>query len=524
VATETANSNEHKLIAGSVLVANPEKREGNHMSFSKTDWRYAVAFLGITLIIDHAFNLGRIFAIVMILIWALTGLSRRSYGRPYLVLWQDCQSLWIRHKKKGKLYQSQATDPSLNGSRPKHQPKPPIPLQLTELGEGGIGLVYNTKRKEDSLVIVGRGSDFATLEPIQQRQKLNQLVEVAKRVASAYDEYAIGRSLVYTKRPENIPWREHAIATHYHPDVVVPEALLKREEEWTEADRLDMFLYQINQQALDICQSYGREVTMAAVWTIKRRWLPTDVVRGKRDLAEDESNRAPITQIAEIASNGLEYCRVADPKVLDKEGLKAYVRGALDVAHIEDFYRWQARLPGDPLVSVLPAHWPEKQIDVGRTWCRTDDTYHTVLPVLRSPPRVAPNYFAQLFAAQVANMSIAQVGDTIKYGREYQAMKRWIPIYHKTRIGMAGIDYNDPKARKKTSSMEQRLEDIFESGFTEAYNVLIGVHHTSLKGLEEAVSAIRLEATVLGISLGRVTGESRQLPALISATTGIPMQ
>ena len=208
---------------------------------------------------------------------------------------------------------------------------------------------------------------------------------------------------------------------------------------------------------------------------------------------------------------------VSNVSTLDFPGAHAFVQGAWNIAHADEYYR-RLEDPANYDFSDFPG--PEHEILAFSDHCITDDTLHSVIKLTQCPAFALPNFFRQLHATNVRWPAVTLVGDAVGSGMEYTLLDRLIPL----KAGLdesLGIIHKGPRGRDRDEGMVSRQEEIYRSRIKMTYTVLIGISQVNRRDFEDDVSEATNLARSLGLGPRRIKGASRQVNAMISATTGI---
>jgi len=484
----------------------PEKTSMNFLSFDRSDGKLAVVMA--TLMITAEPYYGKLATLVVVGLW-LGLMWRREDGRNYWLFAGWCANLWITRVEKNVIWTAKKKRWSDIFRR-----SPPINLKLGELGD--LGLVHVVSRKTDSIIILGEGSDSSaqSLEALHAYNLAN--ADTIKRVA-AVPGYGVGTSFVFRRRLANLSRVATGYSENLDPEVAIPRALTIPADQHTAYDRRKMGLRLITQELTDMVETYSGEVRMAAVLTIRREGLLAGLKKGG-SLATDEINRLPIAKVARTAIDGFSANGVAEVRALDFAGVHAYIHGALDVANAGSYYSRQ----DDPTDNVYDSGFPgpEHEILAFKDHCITDDTWHSVIKLTRCPAASLPNYFHQLHATNVRWPAVTLVGDAVGSGFEYTLLDRIIPLKESLDESL-GVVHKGPRGRERDEGLVTRQDEIYRSRIKMTYSILVGISQTSLRSLEDDVSEAINLARSLGLGPRRIKGPSKQVSAILTASTGV---
>lgn len=449
------------------------------------------------------------------LVLTLGALERADEGRLYYVALQGIKTLWIRFWRKGVLWSSPESENSDMASHRRtnrrtlsRSDEGPIPLAVHAIGD--IGLVHNRRKKMDSIILVGDGSDISTLDLTGQANRHSQMVRILKRVATI-PGITLGVSYVFRRRPSdpisNLEWG----VQNLHPSVLLPEGLTKaKEESLTIQEQRDMRLNLNVMERMRMDQQYGSQVTMAVLLSVRRTGGILSAKSGK-SVAEDDIKRLDIVQMAELAVEGLTNSGVKGARVLNPSEVKQYLRGAWDVATLDD-YR-----PSDD--DEDDRHWPQQMIKVSNDHSVFDTTGHEVIRINGMPEAQLPHYMRQLHGLGVKYASYTLVSDTVKSKGEYFLLGQFMGITDNIREALGRERTVDrPHIRSRREALESRQEELFRSVFSQMYAILIVISAESPHELESQVHTALRQAESLGFPGKVIKGECRQQDALWSGS------
>lgn len=507
----------------SLTIPNPEKIEQNFRNWNATDRILNLGFVGIGILSWMMLTDYGAFGVVgTVLLWY--GIMYRSrYGRTYQVFGQWVRTQWIIWALGGVLW---LAEPDLDSSKLRGVLRRAPPHQLIVDRVATIGLVHDSKRRTDSIVVEAAGSNISSLDLAVMFEAQLAIADVIRTVASLQG-VRVGVSWVFRRRPLNQPALQDMYIRNIHPAVWAPEALDKPESDWTAFDRRMMSLRKLTIARIDMVSAVANDVVMAAVFTLQREGALREAEKDQV-ISESAVTRLSIIRAAETAINGLARCGVANLRVLDAAEVHSYLRGAWDVtdshAYNEDMAQMEAEEPGQGVETSL--YWPQERIVVPRKGpskhkvIQVDNTHHAVLQITQIPPKRLPTYFRRLFGINVPYMSVAMVGQAVKGAGEYWFLDKYKPLRDEVESKL-GIIWKGPKARKRDEALELRMEEIFESVYGQDVNILIGLAHVSEQEVEDSVHEAFRVINSSNMRAARIEGESRLMGAVMAANTGI---
>jgi hypothetical protein len=509
----------------------PERLGMNYLSMSGADSTLIVVMqmLGIT------FGIATGKALVWFASLVITGLllCRADNGRIYYIFGQWWVSRWMKRPRRkvprGTVWQAEGKSSWVSQRRP-----PPMPFNTGTIGEHFGFMDFDSA---DVIVIEGTGASFISLDPETQYRENLRLAELKKRISAAATGYSIGISYVFRRRPADVHEFAAKLDRVVHPDVAVPEAFLFPEDQRlnghnvlsTEQRRM-LALHSIMGEELEVAETYTGQTTMAMVVTVQRDSKAIRAFKGKSSLSEEDVKRLTMHKVKELAVDGLRRIGVSNPRALGLEDINLFVRRAHDVANISKYYDLLQKGLVDPYGTQ---HWPQERMVVFDDHCIVDDTYHAVLRIRRGPPKVMVDYFRQLHAIDVPWLTVGLISETVSSTREYRILNRGIAL--KESFDEArGVIRQAPHVRARDQGREKREMELFQSRFGQAYVPLIGVSApcwrmvdgvrvSNFPEFDDHVNDVIKAGHGLGLNIMRVNGAVRQLPALWSVSTGLPM-
>lgn len=478
----------------------PKRVTGRLGGFKSSDWQFAAFGLICTMAANHFF--GRGIAVVLLVLFLIM-LIPGDYGRLYGMAGQQVSIAWLKLRHKGVIWA---------GHRGRRLPQAE-PIGLAVHAVDGLGLLH-TAGNYDAVVIAAYGSNLASLELSGQQSAHAALSDIIRKMASVHEanRYNIGWGWVYRTRPLNVDRMNTEWGSYLHREAFLPSALEKPESHWTPTDKRWLAYGENIQQLLDVTPGYCREVTMAAVCTVPRQGFGPD-------LTEEDIRRLPIVQTARMLSAELAGNGVVDPAPLTPVRMHEYLRGGWDVKNIDDYYEWQLSSSEDEVLAS-DRHHPQEIIEAGDSYVCIDGSYTSVIWIKEFNGTIQPYRLRQLFDIEVPYLSVSLIGSTRSTGLEYAWIDRMAALSNDIdQIG--GVIHKGPKAADRYENMLNRQRKIYESRYSQDFNILVAVHHISREGLEEAVDTALQQIRLANFEGQRVTGNIRQLPFALSAATGV---
>jgi hypothetical protein len=478
----------------------PRRTSGRWGRFSSADWQFAVVCLCMTVFVNHFLGKGAAF---MVLVTGGVLLVPLDYGRAYTLAGQYLRIWWLSMTRKGVVWSS---DEKLRITHPE-----PIGLGVVDLG--GLGLLH-TADNHDAVVVTAEGSGLASLDLSGQFESHLALAEIIRKVAAMHETrgYNVGWGWVYRTRPLNVDRMHSDWLGYLHDEALIPSALKKPESDWTPHDRRWVGYGENLQQLLDTSYKFAREVTMAAVCVVPRQGFD-------KELPETGFQRLPVVQTAKVITTELEGGGLLNPQALSPRQMHAYLRCAWDIKHINDYYEWQLKSTDDEVLASDSLH-PRSGIRAGGDYLEIDGTYTSVIWVKGFEGRMLPYRLRQLSAINVPFLSVAMLGSTRSSGLEYAWLDRATALSEEAE-NFLGIVHHGPKAVDKKERRLSRQRKIYESRYSQDFNILVAVHHLSREELDDAVEEALKSIRLANMTGERVTGNIRQLPFALSAATGV---
>lgn len=508
-------------------VNHPTKLSRRLASFDRADKLY-ILVMSVTALLAFSY-LGRLGAFAVLIPTALT-LDRMANGRVYYVFGQLCYSLvWIGLVQSDMLW---TAEPQGNAIRQFARRSSPLSLDLHIIENPGeedsdYGILHHKAGKTNSIVIFGDGSDHASVSLGTQFSRQQRVADMVKRVASARG-INTGVSYVFRRRPTDVEAVKDWDASNCQHEVLLPEALGKSPEDYTDYDHRMLFLLQGVGECWDMAETQTAQVDMAVVLTVAHEGKLEAAGRGKSLANRREVSRLPIIKLAHTAVAGLEQAKVKNVQIASPQKLEAFLRRSWDVAKVNEFDR-QVSDQGDEPVDLTQTvrHWPsspDSYISVAKDHCVIDGTIHGVVRISGADSYPLPNFFHQMFATDVEWLTISLVGETLDYRGEYRYLTRIIPLKQEARERALGAGDLNPAATEAQKGQEERLEDIYKAKYLQSYLVLVAVSATDMEQFEDDIEEVIRTAESIGLEAQRVQGKVRQVPYLLSATTGVPVK
>ena len=531
-------------------INNPERPSLRFFPLQHADWWFVIFMVGIAAWANHFFGRAGLTTALILTVFLLFPNYDDRYWRVFVSKSVD---LWIRKYHHGKLWRPGI----LSGPAWQFWRKPPE-LQLPKVWYFSTGvkeipemcITQNPADGSFSFVVVGDGSPLASYDLHGQHAGHGRFAELVSRAAATVQGMPFSASYHFRRRPLNTL----EIAGHYHetlhPEVLYPGSINPPAElqhipweQWADQDEAELGpltqwspelreaircarLHRVMVDELLTTYSQpdvGAEPTMAMVCTVKPTGVIHDAARGRR-VQRSMIRRHLLIQLAETILDGLQTCEVRNPRLMTVDEMHDYIRGGWDVASIAEYQLEVATAHGsmDKPLPERDLHWPQKEITVYNKYLSTDGTLHTVLRLTSLPSYLPPFYLRKIFAAPVPWLTVSVPVDTASSMREVTMLDRGINVLDAFKDGSRRVRQTR-KQRKRRESLEDREERIYEARFKSDFTILIATSGLTLEDLEINVEKVKRHLKQMGIGCKEVKGESRQLPALLSATTGINM-
>lgn len=533
------------------------------LSFSSTDWgAFAIfASLGMYLWVNLAFP-GLVIAVLFVgyMMWPL------AWSRRYYAWGEAIYSQWIRIVHQGILWES-GDEYAINASTRRWWRKllsrafsrvAVFALLVDELFD--YGLIHNLLDTTDSLVIRGDGSSIAAEEPQRQYDLQEMLAEELRRIAG-YQKLTATVGFTLRRRPTSQLMFDANQDSHAHPDVVIPEAIVKAHETGKTVDELyaageitrqelrDYRLHVIDvAQARSSFMDEGCSVDMVAVITIKRSSRLAMAARsGGKPLEANELRRERIVQLANSMLDALGRAGVGNPIILNPDQCRDYLRSAWDVNSLPEYYgqrvaaESQSQLPiqhreevsssrsklrfwarPKAVAESVPLYHPQHSIQVNDNICVMDDTGHAVVRLTKLPAKIYPWTMHDLFThSDVRWISRTLASETTTGTREYLGLTWLSKIQDDVMSVVPGLW--GKKTELKRERLDAQTSRIANEGHIEYFNCFVAVANSDPELLELDVEEVLRAVNNIGGRAERVTGRSRLVRATLTANTGIPL-
>lgn len=501
---------------GIPLMRVPGKLSMNYTDLNRVD-KYIILPLGAAGIIAGFAFYGQMGGLAVFVLVALL-MIRLYNGRFIYVAWQDLfQDPWI------KLIQHEIAWQINDKAHRLFKRSPALNLRVSNIG-GWLGVIHNPINNTDVIIVTGSGSDIASQRYRMMWDRNLEVAEAIKKGASL-PGWKIGVSFLYRKRSPD-PYQEMAM----YGEMCMPEVLEaaitddadgapETEQAYTPEQNKAILMRQMIEAAIDT----DGDITQATVWTIQREPKVAQAAKGKKP-ANLNPARLIAMQVARAAADNLDAVGVTDTSVLNYTDIEDYLRRGWDVYNLYDYYH-VPHLPDSDEAALadpdIPRHWPQSKIVRGRAYCQLDGTFHSVLLVTEQPEEVMANTYFQLHSIPVPYITIAAPGQAFKITREAGVLSRLIPITEGV-VEQGGIRLS-PKQEAKLEKQRERERQLHGSGLSLTYNILVDVAASSMEELDDRVAETLRQLRLRGFEAVRIKGRTRQIPAMLSATTGIPM-
>lgn len=521
----------------------PDKLSPNLMNFSTAD-KFAWLPLGLMGVLTALSYGGKFLGLVTtVLMFVL--MYRIPFGRVITIVAEHVAvEPWIR------LVQHEVQWQADRFRRFAFRRSNVLGLHVTNIG-GWLGVVHIEGTKTDAIIDIGSGSDIATKDIRRMHARNMELADAIKKVASQ-NGFRIGTSFLHRRRPAD-PYAEMEM----YQDNCMPAIYAAGTALANEGETVDRPLTPDENKAMLMEQLIGAacegdsDVTQASIWTIEREPAVLQAAKGKRRRKTAALNPARLVamQVAATARDNLTSAGVTDVAILDYSGVEDHLRAGWDVYDLPEYYAEKylaededevddrvdessdalASTEPQPVdtesdesaVSVTERHWPNKIIKRGYRHCQLDNTFHSVLMIVQQPSEVIANTYFALHTIPVPYLSIATPGQAFKITREKFWLSRAIPISEGI---VEGTGYRlNPTQQGRAEERERREREIHGSRLSLSFSILVGVAASSLEELEDRVAETERQLRLRGFEPKRITGRTLQIPAALSATTGIPM-
>jgi hypothetical protein len=496
-------------VSRDVLTSHPKRRAQRYFRLGMRDGIFIGAWV-VALLIAAAFIPQGVRPFVYLVgvilgLIALVNLPRRDERLYYLPVLKF-KDWWLR-RHGGVIWHED-----------QKRSKPVSPFRVVEFGN--VGLIHTPTKNTVSIVFSALGSPTSALSMHEQKIRQDQLADTIRKMAASVKE-PVQVSFIMLARPEDRHELSVALNNRAEPEVLWPSALDKPESERNDFDRRTLFLHKV-QQSLSHVLEVSNDVDMAMVVSVKF----TDAFR--RALRQEtmdtaEFNRQPIVRIMHAALPLLQEMVDGDMQVYDLNAIERYLRKARDVTGLQTFYEEVNRRHAANEQPLLNQHHPQHSIRVGKDHVEIDGTFGATLKIMGFPTENAEPYRAREFYWSTARWHAHTViGETVHGGLEYNFLQAGSGMLGDVK-DLTGVDQTGARADRHRRKTEDRLSEIDQSVYSQSYNVYVAVSAATLEELELETHAEMERLMAMGLSPVRVTGESSQYFAYLSATTGIDL-
>jgi hypothetical protein len=518
----------------------PDSTDLGFFPLTTSDWWVSLAIGAIGVIGWARTNI--LMLIPVMIVWLLL-MARRDSGRVYFLIVAGAKGIWRMRVKKGVVWVPTVVGNGRQTSEPaagegaeadrwrkklRRQPSETtvIPFATTSVPVSGdeeaanIGILHDTREHTDSIVIVAEGSAIAGMSLLDQRQAHRRIAETIKQAVTLQRGYRVGISFIFSRRPFDGFALSAEMDQLLHPDVAVPDGLEVPEDELTPSQRRAL-LVSANMHAVQaIPTQYGCEVWMAVIVTIRREGVLARA-QASRSINPQYAGKLPINKMAQAVMGGLAEGGVNNPRALDRGELHTFVRGAWDLVTLDEYYEQVHQDPTLPDEENFVGHWPSKEMRVTHRYSVTDGTYSAVLRIKGVPGKVWQGFFRELSGGlKVPYFSIAHIGDSVRSDKQVFWMERGVAILD-TVAELMGKDRQTRKSQERDRRANDRLDELFNAGFSQNSIHLITVHAGSAQELEEYIDQVVQYCMLLKVQCAHITGAELQYAALWSGGCGL---
>jgi hypothetical protein len=493
----------------------PSKLNSNPLSMSRTDWWFSATMLLTGIILQNIFN--SLAFLATLLLWLLL-MRRRMNRRLYLEPAAKLRSFKYMRLRKGQVYpkprrkfrrwkKAKAEPKPGVESQPESKPakrfgrkkssKPPrerthwaIPFWVNAVptpdGLGNTGVLHIPRRSSDTVIFSGSGSDLPSLDPMGQSRRYDQFAEMIQQAARQQRGIGVGVSMVFRKDPFDIFQLQRDQEDILHPQAVIPDAIYKSADELTDEDRAWAMVSETQYQLREDLAEIATQPRMLYCLTIRREGI-SNAARQSLSLERREVKRLRINRIARDTITMMEAAGISDPYALDKAELHRVVRGAHDVATIDEYYEALAKDPDKALDPRL--HWPST-LAVGEGFSHSNKTYCGVLRITGQPGFMWHGFYRRLMVRIPARYySIALVGETVRAKHEEFGLVRYMALLDRINEWF-GTTRQSQGAQERMEKMEKRERELHASVYVQDYSILIAIRAPTLDSTEAELKAI----------------------------------
>jgi hypothetical protein len=508
----------------------PEKLQGNFGDFSPSDVWFTVALLAVAMIAWVQVNF--VLVPVVIVVWVFLMLRSHKGGRRYYLAGASIRSYWRVRVRKGRSSRrvDKEGDSSVGnrvGKRRGDNKKAgsDITFALTsvpsDLDGETIGIMHVKRAHTDSFVVISEGADIASTPLASQHESYELIAKMVARLVASMRGYSVGVSYLFRKDPFDMYELEANLENFLRPEMYVPSGMDVEEADRTDRQHREIFAAGVwAQLQTDVIPEEGRKVWMATVVTIKRTGALAKA-ESNRTIDKRYIKRLPINQMVKIVVSGLKAAGVTDPRPLDRGEIHLFTRGAWDTLDVDEYHGLVAEDPEAPYRDGFNDHWPREEMLAFNDYSRTDGNVAAVMRVSSNRKEEWQGYWPEYYTSLPGRYScFALVGSAITSSREIWLLERGAALL--ISIGeLLGVNYKTRSMQRREDKINRRADTIFESEFSQTYNILVTLRPEREEELEHEMADLETLGITLGITHKRIELAVHQYPALWSGTLAI---
>ncbi|MFZ1458302.1 MAG: hypothetical protein WAT17_00260 [Candidatus Saccharimonadales bacterium] len=477
------------------------------------------------------------------LLWPL------DWGKRYYQWGEAIGGQWIKHVKHDTLWGEEPIHDEVTGAMPRALSScrrslnniiaisHPFPYRVDDLH--GYGVVHTSRGMTDSIVISGGGSSITSLDPDRQMAVLEQL-ELELRKLAAESKISARMSLMFRRRPEGVDDFDVMIDEIFHPDIVVPDALISllkalKTEPAVTVEKLyergtitrkqlrDYRLYLINMgEARQDVADNGMRTDMVAIITVRRsqRLRQAGKSKNPRFVEEQELRSENIIQLGRSMQDTMRHLGVGLTEIMSVPACRAFLRRAWDVVDLDKYSSQQDEVESAAVQSYHPQlgiYVPNGNVLV------CDRTGHAFLRLTKLPRHLMASTLSQNITGSPSPwIGQTLAAQTVSGQREYYSLNflsslfdTILDLFSGVRIGTKTV-----RRRERLAAQEERVAD---EGHIEYFNTFIPITHQDPRELEALVSETMRVIKANGGEAQRVCGRARLARIGFTALTGIPL-
>lgn len=510
----------------------PGRLQNNFGDWDNSDIWFTVSCAALGVIVWQRVDF--LMVALVLLVWFFLMWRSHSGGRRYYLVGAFVRSTWRARIRKGETSRTikKQADPTIANRVGRRRgdggSSPDIPFAVTSVpsnnGDGTIGILHVKRAHTDSFVVVSEGADISSTPLVSQHNSYMLMGDMVAKLVSAHQGYSVGVSYEFRKDPFDSSELAVKLDEFLRPEIIHPHGATVPDDELhtlTDAQSRELFVGGVWAQLQgEMIPIYGRKVWMATIVTIRRDGVLAKAESNKT-IDERHIKRLPINRMVNTVIGALKAAGVTNPRALDKGEMHGFVRGAWDTVNIEEYYDLVARDPEAPYKDGFNEHWPRKEMKAFGNYSVTDGNYATSLRIKSNPEEVTQVFWASFFTSiPTPYFACTLVGSAVRSSGEIWLLERATALL--SAFGdLIGVDYKTLSMRRREEKLEKRKVDIFDTQFSQSYNIFVTLRTDGEEALNHVVEDTNSLASEYGISTQRIGLAVQQYPALWSGTLGI---